>query len=681
MRATMRARTRSWVAGALFALGAAAVVGPGCSGSKGQIMFVFQTDMSLPKDIDAIRLLVTLEGTVIFDDRYEKLGSEEGIRLPATLGFLTPGDPSKAIHLRVIATQGGDDKVRVLREVITTVPEDRTAMLQVPIHFLCFGSGEAVRDEKGNVVRENGVVKVKSSCEDGKTCIAGSCADPVVPSEALPEYAAAQVFGGGQGDGSGLCFDTVKCFAEGASAELDVESYAADPTVCRAAVPVGGADINVALLTQGGGICGDQACYVPMDAGSDAGWRSEEGGWITLPRAVCEKVVDGKLLGLTFAPASEGTCQKKGAGLPTCGAWSASGEGQYTAPDKDQPLPLALGLRRPVSLAVVLPRPEDEEPPPEVDETPWLAGVYWTEASTFDEQGTPKEDGAVRMVPIGGSNPLAVAEGLRAPREIVVDNEAGVVLWTSAGAGAEDGAIMFSVPETEEARTLLTGRRQPEGIARVGSTLYWTELWGSEIFQVNTVGQKLDVAVPQGEAPVSLTGSAPLGASPYRVVAAQDVVCWTYQGELQSSGGAVVCRRGTDPAQVIAEQQSTPRAIALDGDAQAVYWASFEGGTISRADLGDGSVTVVAEGQALPSGVAVDEGAVYWTNRGDGTVMRALKAGGAPEEVAKSQLRPGAIAVNERGVYWINEGSADLPADSVVGDGAVMWIPKEGAAE
>lgn len=673
----MRRRALSWLSGALFALGAAAS-GAACSGSKGQIMFAFQTDMSLPKDIDAIRVTVTAGGVVEFDEVFDELGSDGAIKLPATLGFLTPDDPTQPVRLRVVATQGGEDQVRVLREVVTTVPQDRTAVLQVPIQFLCYGSGEPVRNPDGTVKRDaEGNIEVKSTCpEEGQTCKAGLCAAPDEDSAALPDYVPAQVFGGGDGDGTGLCFDTVRCFGEGASAEVETLVDADDvdgdgdraEEVCVAAVPGGAAEINVAMLTQGGGICGDRACYVPMDAGSDAGWRALDGGRIQLPTAVCERAAAGKLLGLTVATASEGTCQKKSANLPTCGAWSASGAGQYTEPDEDQPLPVALGLRRPISLAVT------------------AAGLYWIETGTFDAQGAPVGDGAVRWVPPLGGTPLPIQEGLLAPRELVVDPVTGVVFWTSSGAGADDGAIMAWVPDVAATIELDTGR-QPEGIARVGDTLYWTELWGSDVLQATTGGEGQAFAL-QGE-PSSLTDGAAIGASPYRVAAAGDVVCWSYQGELQKSDGAVACRRAGEAAQVIADQQSTPRAIALDvdagGAAQAVYWASFEGGTIWRAKItgaGFEAAEALFEGQALPSGLAVDGEHVYWTNRGDGAVMRAPKdVGASPEVLASGQLRPGSIAVTAEAVYWLNEGSGGLTTDTLVGDGALMRLPKAPPAE
>ncbi|HSN99927.1 MAG TPA: hypothetical protein VLS89_16645, partial [Candidatus Nanopelagicales bacterium] len=627
-------RARQWLVGGLFALCAAMSAG-GCSGSKGQLMLVFQTDMSLPKDVDAIRLLVTLEGAVVFDETYTRLGTEEGIRLPATLGFLTPDDPSQALSLRVIATRGGEDRPVVLREVVTTVPEARTATLRVPIQFLCYGQAEVVRDANGNVEKgPDDRPVVRSSCGEGKTCIDGACVEPpVIAPEELPDYEPAEVFGGGSGDGDGLCFDTVRCFEGWVSAGVYIGPGADGLPQCQADIPAGlTANLNVALLTQGGGICGQASCYVPLDAGSDGGFRAE-GASIRLPSAVCERAAAGKLLGLAVAQAQEGegTCQQKTSGLPTCGAWSASGAGQYTEPDRAQPLPIALGLRKPLELAVT---------------STW---VVWTEAGSFDENDAPLADGLLRGVPPDGGEPQTLAEGLVGPRAIAVDEAAQLVFVTTAGATADDGGILAAGLGLPAAIPLLSGRRQPEGIARQGNALIWTELWGGEVLEVGTSGTGAAITV-QGE-PASRTPGGALGVAPYRVAAAADVVCWTYQSTLGFGDGAVACQRAGEAAQVVASQQSTPRAIALDvdgsGSAQAVYWANFEGGTISRVSVAGaqfGAPEVVAEGQALPNGIAVDEQFVYWTNQGDGTVQRAAKGGGEAEEIASEQARPGAIA-------------------------------------
>lgn len=655
----MRSSAISWAAVGALALGAA-VTGAACTGSKGQLMLVFQTDMSLPKDIDSIQLRVTLEGAVVYDKTFERLGGEGSIRLPATLGFLTPEDPTQALRVRLTANRG--DTARVVRDVVTTVPEGRTATLQLPIQFLCDGSAK----EESN---GSGEEDVKSGCDEGQTCDAGACVKSTVDSGRLPDFVPEEVYGGGTGSGDGACFDTVKCFEGAVTAELDLDAFAADPTVCRAAAG-GGGGVNMALLTQGGGICGQTACYVPLDGESDAGFREKDGA-ILLPPAVCERVKEGKLLGVVTAAAGEGACQQKRVSLPTCGPWSASGADQYKPPDGVLPTLLVAGQTHPGSLAVA------------------PSGVYWIAGSTFDASGAPIRDGQVKTVPLGGGEPTVIADEQPSPRDLVVDDARQLVFWTNAGmgqAGAVDGAVMAAAPGVIEPIPLFGALRKPEGIARFGDALYWTQLYGDEVFRGTTSGAGADVS-EGGDVPVSLTSpGGPLGASPYRIAVAADLVCWTYQGELQVESGGVACQRPGNTAEVIAQPQVTPRSIVLDvdagGNATAVYWANFEAGKIFRVEHAGGTFgdpLPVATNQALPSGLAIDAERIYWTNRGDGTVMRLAKglAGtSSPEVIASGQLRPGAIAVDDAAVYWVNEGSPDLSDGRPAKDGAILKLPK-----
>lgn len=631
----------------------AAAAGHGCTAEKGQLMLVFQTDMSLPKDIDAIRILATLEGAVVYNELFERLGTEDSIRLPATLGFLTPDDPSQPISIRVIAYRGDD--VPLLRDVVTTIPEDRTATLQMPIQFLCNGSAEAERDETGALIKgPDGKPQVKSICPDGQTCVAGSCVAPAVDSGVLPDYEAGAVFGGGSGKGDGSCFDTARCF-DGAT-PLSLER--GPDGACRAVVS---GEINVALLTQGGGICGATACYVALDADSDAGWK-RDGEFIKLPGAVCDQALAGKLVGVIAAPAGEGTCRKKAEDLPTCGPWSSSGADQYQPPDGEQPVPIAVGQTHPTSL--------------------WVgdSGVYWTSGVTFNDD-VSNADGTVKTVPLSGGEAFDPFNDQASPRDVVFVEDTGVVFWTTTGAGLSDGAILAAVPGVTDPITLISGRGQPEGLAVRGNTLYWTELFGDGVFKAGLTGTGPSIALSGSAETLSINASGL--SSPYRIAAANDVVCWIYQGQLMTVPGAVACQRGTEPAAVLATDQATPRALALDidadGNARAVYWANFEGGNLLRADLSGGSFgspEEIQSGLSQPSGVAVDEAIVYWTNRGDGTVMKMRKAGGAPVQLAKGQVRPSDITVDATHVYWINEGSPDLEDGTPAKDGAILKLPK-----
>ncbi|AGP36119.1 hypothetical protein [Sorangium cellulosum] len=662
----MRAkRTGSRSMAAVFLAIAGAAGAASCSGERGQLMVVFQTDMSLPKDIDTIRVEATLEGSIVYDETFERLGSEESIRLPATLGFLTPDDPSQALRVRVIASRGGKEGVRVLREVLTTVPEGRTATLHMPIQFLCDGSADVERDEQGNVRRDaQGNVLVKNSCPEGQSCVAGECKPREIDSRALPEFEARAVFGGG-GESDGLCFDTVRCFASATSAQVDLARYEANPDDCVATAPSG--EVNVALLTQGGGICGESACYVPLDAESDAGFRVEEGNVLRLPPAVCKRAKEGKLAGLAIAIAGEdagedagqsaGTCRTKGTDLPTCGPWSALAGGQYTGPDAAAPIPVAVAQVHPVSLRVT------------------AGGVAWISGTTFDEAGMARDDGELKTAPQGGGEPLVLGAAQASPRDLVVDEARQVVFWTNAA----DGTLRVAPLAGGEARVLLADLKQPEGLSLSGDALAWTELWGGGVFRATLSGEGAEVALGTPE-DLAQPGSA--YASPYRVASAGDVVCWTYQGTLGRPDGAVACRVRGETLTVAAEQL-TPRELALDVDAQgnaaAVYWASFEGGSVFRADLSGeavGEPEEVASDQGQLNGIAVDAEHVYWTRRDEGTVVRMPKDGGEPEALASQQARPGDVAVDETTVYWINEGSPDLEDGTPVKDGAVLKLAK-----
>lgn len=654
MRMKRTKRTRSMSAVALLSLAAAAGLSA-CGGEKGQLMVVFQTDMSLPKDIDTVRIEATLDGSVVYDETFERLGSDGSIRLPATLGFLTPDDPSQALRVRVIASRGGKDGVRLLREVLTTVPEGRTATLHMPIQFLCDGSAEVERDAEGNARRDaEGNVLVKNSCPEGQSCVAGSCVPREVDSRSLPDYAVEAVLGGGTGVGDGICFDTLQCFAAAASAPVDLEAFAADGTVCRAAAPSG--DVNVALLTQGGGICGESACYVPLDAESDAGFRVEEGNVLRLPVEVCRRAQSGKLAGLAIAAAGEGTCRRKGTDLPTCGPWWDPGGG-YTRPDASAPVPVAVAQVHPVSLQVA------------------AGDVAWITGATFDETGMAREDGGLKTAPVGGGDPLILGATQPSPRDLAIDEARQVAFWTNA----EDGTLMVVPLAGGEPRVLLADLEQPEGLALSGDALAWTELWGGGVFRAQLSGSGAEVELG---APEELTPPGTAFSSPYRVASARDTVCWTYQGTLGRTDGAVACRVG-GAAVTVAAEQLTPREIALDvdgeGNAAAVYWASFEGGSVFRADLSGeevGAPEEIVSDQGQLNGLAVDERHVYWTRRDAGTVVRMPKGGGDQEVLASGQARPGDIAVDEATVYWINEGSPDGSDGAPVKDGAVLKLAK-----
>jgi len=640
------------------ALAALAVVlgAPSCkTPPSGQIMLAVQTDMSLPKDIDTIRILVLRDGKVLYDNKFEKLGESDSVVLPATLGLLAPKDPKdlgRPMTIRVIASRG-PDFVRVLREVVTTMPAGRTVTLQVPLQFLCDGSGAVELDAHGNAKRDSaGNVVVTSTCPEGETCIAGSCQDRTVDSATLPDYAPEEVFGGGTGTGDGACFDTATCFDGGAEAEVDLVTFEADPTTCRAK---GSGDVNVGLRTQGSGICGAAGCFVALDADGDAGWKQGDGGSILLPAAVCEKLASGDLAGVVTAEVGSAPCQRKRVALPTCGPWSAAGSESAPPPETKGPIALASGQTNPLSLALS------------------AGALYWVSGTTFDEATGPKNDGSVKMIPLGGGEPLVIADNQASPRDLALDDTKKIVVWANAGDQALAWATL-GIPGGAPLSMAGPKLAEPEGIALRGSELLWTELGNDGVFRAQT---SFNGSLLEAKAPEQLSQPSAPGTTPRRVAAAKNVVCWTYE-----SSGSVACHaNGT--AVTVAASVVTPRALALDvaadGSATQVFFASFadvqagkqRGGIyVAPVDGSAASAPELVAAEDHPNGLAVDADAVYWTGRTAGTVMRWSRATKEITVLASSQRTPGAIAVDAAAVYWIDESAHDQP------DGTIMKLAK-----
>ncbi|WP_437299860.1 hypothetical protein [Sorangium sp. So ce426] len=285
-----------------------AVAAGGCS-PPDEIMLAVSTDLEMPKDFGALQVQVFEGGTPKFSATYERLGkSDAAARMPATIGFYSSSGGGDSIRIKVSALLGDElGAPRVLREAVTRIPKDRVALLTLPLNFLCDDSGES--DGSGGVVNKH--------CSEGQTCVAGTCASSEVDAGALPDYAPADVYGGGDGDGDGDCFDVTACFQGTTPAKVD----AACSIAGEAGVP-----LNVALETAAGdGICDDdERCLVALDAGSADGFRVADDGRIQLPTAVCDQVAAGKIAAVVTSPVTA-TCVQKTMGLPTCGPWSASG--------------------------------------------------------------------------------------------------------------------------------------------------------------------------------------------------------------------------------------------------------------------------------------------------------------------------------------------------------------------
>jgi hypothetical protein len=631
---------------------------PACSAAPaGEIVIALQTDVAIPKDIDAVRIQVvnTTSGKVALDRTFNAMvmNGEKSLRLPGTVGVTASNNATDSVRIRVTATRGAiTDTVapRILRELTTTVPADKAVTVPIPLEFLCDGKPVVKLDAAGQPLRDsNNEVVVTDGCGDGETCVAGRCASSAVASTTLQAYDAAQIFGGGTGmNNDGDCFDPAACFDDASPAAVDLAT-------CQIAA---GGGVNVGLVTQGAGSCGAHGCFVALDAESDAGWKTAPGGAIALTPAVCDKVKDGTVVAVVTSPVGKSPCAQKRSSLPSCGPFTSSG--RWKAPDPAQPVIVASGQVNPAAVAFT------------------TGGVYWIGRGTFDKNGMPNADGTVKIAPTAGGQAELVASGQASPHDLAVNAKAFFLLWTNAASGQIELLDISSGSRAQAPIAIVKNAGQPEGVASIttagGTLVAWTDPASNQVNEV-----KLSNGTMAG-APMVIQGL--MASAPTRIAVAGSLTCWTYEDKLDTTAGAVACNDGATTT-AVASQQKTPRSIAVDPAGMGtVYFADFgaraEGGGIYAADKavsGFSKVRAITQGNAgfmdgedFPNGLAVDAGTVYWTSRTRGAVMRW--DGKKLTEIASAQSNPGAVAVSADAVYWVNEGTPDKA------DGAIMKLPK-----
>lgn len=583
---------------------------PACApDASGQLMLAVQTDMSLPKDVDAIRIEVFNEGVPKFRKDYERLGTTDGeIRLPGTLALIAPEKADSAVMVNVSARIGGPNgKIRVVRQVVTTVPSDRVASLQIPLRFVCDGSGE---DENG---------EAKSTCPEGQTCIAGSCQDRTIDSSTLPDYEEDDVFAGGH------CFDAATCWDVPTPADVD-------PSDCTIA---GASNVNVGLAVGGDGICGPSGCFVTLDANSDEGWQTKDDGRIALPPAICTKLASGEIASVVTAPVTA-SCSLKTLGLPTCGPWSAA---EHNPPVYEGPRALAGGQQRPLAMTLA-------------------AGKLFFTNSTSDDEG-----GSIKSVALEGGKVTSIPiEDIAAPRDLVA---LGEKLFFTSSPGTPEGGAIFEV-SSGVATAIHTKLGAPEGLAVRGSKLFWADFQSGEVFHAKVgepghvklahfpEGYPYRMAADDGHLYVVNEGNAKNADGALVRIA-----------HTGSETAVNVLVDGLRTPRALALE------LGQDGRAKAVYFATFsEEGTIERLLLsGEPQHEILATGLDHPNGIALDADTVYWTNWGDGTVnsiSKTAKPSDAPTVLARGRVAPSAIFVDESAIYWVDEGSSSKPTGNLI---------------
>ncbi len=289
-------RAPVWPLALIFGLG---VLGCGEAEPAGSLMLAISTDMYIDKDVSRVDIIVQPERGPTQSAQINLFPGLEGQFLPGTFSISEGSNPGEFVRIRVIARQ--NERVRVVREAALKIPRRRTALLSMPIQWLCDGQ-----------VRPEGQLH-RSDCDENFTCVAGTCQPDAVDELTLPDYEAEEVFGGGNATGGGTCFDTLDCFQGAIELPLDRET-------CRLAAPVGdNLNIGVVLPVGSDGHCTSSECWIPLDRSSLSGW-SEVDGEAQLPAGVCERAEGGGLRVLAST-----RCASKSPETPTCGPWTLVG--------------------------------------------------------------------------------------------------------------------------------------------------------------------------------------------------------------------------------------------------------------------------------------------------------------------------------------------------------------------
>ncbi len=342
---------------ALAVLGASMASGAcGTAKHPGSLVIGLETDVSVPANVDGIGISIGINGQIKYSrlfalDQQLGLQGKRVVKLPATIAVVEPTDGSApAVDIRAVAFHQG--QARIVRDVVSTVPHGRTALLRLPLAYLGYNDGvhgtvpvtafEDVKPKRLVTIihpEDNTsdagldadlITNIDSRCTalQHLTNVDGECVDSFIDSNTLPDYDEKDLFENGEDEAGEsnpeACFDMERCFALSASWHVNLNKSNDE---CTAKFDGSPDDINVAmaLVKQGNvdvGFCvgvdatGADRCMVPLDRDDAHGFRVDAArGVVLLPKGVCERTT---LSGVWLARASG--CASKSPLMPIDGA-------------------------------------------------------------------------------------------------------------------------------------------------------------------------------------------------------------------------------------------------------------------------------------------------------------------------------------------------------------------------
>jgi hypothetical protein len=274
---------------------------------RGAIMLALSTDLVVGKDIDLLQVSVSHHGSVQLDQSFPlDVDPMHAKDLPQTLAVSSQVGDVDPVTIVVTASRKG--VARIQRRAVVTVPDQRTALLRMPMQWLCDGSAP------GAVVPAGAGLP----CAEGQTCIAGSCAPAEVDVATLPDFVKSNVFGA-------ACYDVAGCFPSqpGAAPSKAPFSGCLLPAANGPAGTQGG--LFLELPRGSDGICDDSRCLIALEedrtfgfsvSGSTVQDGAQKVAALALPPAVCKRL-DAAATG-TLALWSSTGCPSKTASTSDC---------------------------------------------------------------------------------------------------------------------------------------------------------------------------------------------------------------------------------------------------------------------------------------------------------------------------------------------------------------------------